>query len=180
MLTCKVIGVFFFLFFSSSRLLASSCFFFNFFLLCSLVIGVLLLLVILLGVIHDFGNGIWREKDVGEGCSQLHFSSIYNEDVDLVKFRRSALLHCVWVINEHFSNSSNIWNVNMHPKFQKTVVYYLCRQNYSVVVFVLSISSLSLSTFPSWYNTYTTTISNRTKLIRNKFRSQARTARFWT
>ena len=79
-------------FFSPSRFLL---FFFQFFLLCSLVIGVLLLLVILLGVIHDFGNGIWREKDVGEGCSQLHFSSVYNEDVDLVKFRRSALLHCV-------------------------------------------------------------------------------------
>ena len=40
--------------------------------------------------------------------------------------------------------------------------------------------SLSLSTFPSWYNTYTTTISNRTKLIRNKFRSKARNSPFWT
>jgi hypothetical protein len=36
-----------------------------------------------------------EKKDVGEGYSQLHFSSVYNEDVYLVKFRRSAIALCL-------------------------------------------------------------------------------------
>jgi hypothetical protein len=98
MLTCKVIGVFFFPF-SFLLIPFSLPLVIQFFSILFAVLSCNWVFVIVgnsFGSIHDFGNGVGREKDVGEGCSQLHFSSVYNEGVYLVKFRRSAIaLHYV-------------------------------------------------------------------------------------